>query len=69
MLDQTIAKLSRGTKIHSKPQINILIDTYRFFYRVYHVERKYYSPHVYRLVLEAAVGYRVNKEGEKGKGR
>lgn len=70
VLDLTVTKLSLGTKIHRKPQIRKLTDTYRFFfYRVYHTARKY-SPHVYRLVLEARVGYRVKKEGEKrGKGR
>lgn len=70
VLDLTVTKLSQGTKIHSKPQIRKLTDTYRFlFYGVYHVTRKY-SPHVISLVLEASIRYRMKKEGEKrGKGR
>lgn len=32
MLDLTITKLSLGTKIHSKPQISRLTDTYRGFF-------------------------------------
>lgn len=32
VLDLTVTKLSLGTKIHSKPQIRKLTDTYRFFF-------------------------------------
>lgn len=69
MFDLPMAKLSLGTKIHSKTQIS-KSDTYRCLpQRVYNIPRKHYSPHSYRLVLEAGVRCSVKEEVEdRGKG-